>query len=93
MTSFPNTSLPVWRFLVRINVSMGVMIFKFVGVVYTEQGTGESGDLSESYQERFVQLSERVKIHSAKEHDQASDGEHRSGDELDNIFGQFLHVF
>ena len=58
----------------------------FIGVINSEDRSGESGDLSESYEERFVNLPERVDIDAAEEHDEPPDGEHRSGDELDVVF-------
>ena len=59
----------------------------FIGVINSEDCSGEGGDLSESYEERFVDLPERGDIDAAEEHDQTSDGEDGSGSQLDDIFG------
>ena len=63
----------------------------FVGIIDTEESTGEGGDLPEADEEGFADLSLWVNEDSAEEHDQSTDGEDGGGQEL---YVQFVfHVF
>ncbi len=56
--------------------------FLFIDVVYAKQCAGEGSGLSEGYKEGFVDLTLRVDEGSAKEQDQTSKRENKSGYEL-----------
>ena len=77
----PVTALPCGGFRWRVTVFM-VAIFMLVGVIDPEQCSGEGGDLSETDEERFMDLSLRVDEDSAVEHDHTSDREYGCRDEL-----------
>ena len=57
-------------------------MFEFVRIIDAHQCAGEGGYFAESYEECLVDLSLRVDIDAAEEHNQSSDGQNRCRDEL-----------
>jgi len=64
-------ALPARLFRVIVMVTI-VAIFLAVRIINSEQRSGEGGDLSERDEEGIVDLSERVNIDAAEEHDKSS---------------------
>ena len=78
----PLTALPLgaWRTSFRIVVFM--VVFVFVRVIDPEQCACEGGDLSEAYEEGFMDLALRVDADTAEEEREASEGEDGGGQKL-----------
>ena len=58
------------------------MVFHFINIINSKQGTGEGGEFAEGYEEGLMDLSLRVDIHPAKEEYEPANGEHGGCQEL-----------
>jgi len=76
----PLTALPLraWRTSFRIVVFM--VVFVFVRVIDAEQCSCEGGNLSEAYEEGFMDLALRVDADAAEEKRKAAEAQYGSGD-------------
>ena len=64
-----------------------------VVVIYSKQTAGKGGSLSESDEDGLVYFSGGVNLYAYMEEYKTTEDDQCGDDELDNIFGRFIHTF